>query len=88
MMKLYDFSLLTRSEQTDLLYREGFYIGKRVRNSHTVVLYQVEGFYVEVVFKKYRCTIHSIHAFSSAAGIDPYLETIDVKDLVSCLNSI
>ena len=87
-MKLYDFSLLTRSEQTDLLYTEGIYIGKRILNKHTVVLYQVEGFYVEVIYKKYRYLIYSIYAFSSAAGIDAYLENIDVNDLVKCMNSL
>ena len=87
-MKLYDFSLLASCDQTDLLYNQGIYIGKRVLNRHKVVLYQVDGFYVEVVYKKYRYAVQSIYAFSSVAGIDAYLDDIDVKDLTKCLNSI
>lgn len=86
-MKLYDFSLLTRSEQTDLLYKEGIYVGKRLLNGHIVLLYQVDGFYVEVIYKKYRCSISSVYAFSSIAGIDAYLENIDIKDLVRCIKT-
>ena len=87
-MKLCDFSLLDRCRQTDLLYEQGIYVGKRVVNQHIVVLYQVGSFYVEVIYKKYRCTIHSLYAFSSAAGIDAYLGDINVDDLVKCTNSI
>ncbi len=87
-MKLCDFSVLTRCEQIDLLYRKGVYIGKRKQNNYAVLLYQVDAFYVEVIYIKYRHFIHRIHAFSSTIGLDAYLDKIDVEDLVNCRKSI
>lgn len=83
-MMLYDFSLLDQQEQIDLLYKEGSYIGKRRQSSYTLVLYQLDGFYVEVIYRKYRRFVYRIHAFNSVSGIEPYLQHIDVQELVKC----
>jgi hypothetical protein len=87
-MTLYDFSLLTRSEQIDVLYRHGVYIGKSKKTVHTIVLYQIDTFYIEIIYKKYRCFVDRVHAFNSTAGLDAYLEDIDVEELVKCRDRI
>ena len=77
-MKLFDFGLLSDSEKIEVLYNQGVYIGKRKQGELYHVLYQVDSFYVEVIYKKYRLYIDRIHSFSSTAQLDPYLEQMEM----------
>jgi hypothetical protein len=81
-MTLFDFQVLPQPEQIDFLYREGVYIGKRRQDTYTLVLYQVEGFYVEIWYLHYRKWIERLYCFRSTALLDPYLELINVEHLV------
>jgi hypothetical protein len=81
-MKLFDFKLLDDAEQIDLVYRQGVYIGKRKKGERHVLLYQVEGFYVELYYKKYRHSVTAIKSSASTAFLDPYLAQIEVLDWV------
>lgn len=82
-MTLFDFNLLSDNEKIELLYEQGTYVGKRKFKSGHVVLYQLESFYVELFYIKYRCYIDKIFCFSSTAFLDPYLEQIDVEILTN-----
>lgn len=81
-MTLFDFQLLPDADKIDLLYNQGVYLGKRKQNDVTILLFQVEGFYVEVFYKKYRKYVSRIYCFGSTSLLDPYLEQIDVEHLV------
>ena len=81
-MTLYDFQLLPDQEQIAVLYECGVYIGKRKDAFSVVLLYQLESFYVEVYYRKYRSHIKKLHCFDSTELLDPYLEQIDVENLV------
>jgi len=81
-MNLFDFQLLPHSEKVDILYDHGVYIGKRKEKNQTVILYQLEGFYVEVFYKKYRCFVTRMHCFSSTILLEVYLEQINVEHLI------
>ena len=81
-MRLFEFQLLSDSEKTALLYKEGIYIGKQRKDDHIVLLYQFESFYAEVFYKSYRKYIDHINCFETAALLDPYLEDIDVEQWV------
>jgi hypothetical protein len=81
-MTLYEFKLLPDQEQLDVLYNHGVYIGKQKQKSETIVLYQLESFYVEVYYIKYRCYVRRLHCFHSTLLLDPYLESIHVEHLV------
>jgi len=81
-MKLHDFTLLQDKEKITLLYEHGVYIGKRRSGDASILLYQLEGFYAEVYYKKYRKHIDRISCFSGTARLDPYLEEINVEHLV------
>jgi hypothetical protein len=81
-MNLFDFQLLPRAEQLDLLYIDGVYIGKQ-KEEHTIkLLYQLESFYVELTYTRHRRYVTRLYCFSSAAMLDPYLEGMDVEGLV------
>jgi hypothetical protein len=83
-MTLFEFRVLSDEDQIDLLYQEAVYIGKRKEGRATAVLYQLEGFYVEVYYQKYRRHVSRIIGFTSTIPLDPYLEQINVEDLVKC----
>lgn len=81
-MTLFDFKLLDDAAQIDLVYREGVYIGKRRIIDQHVLLYQVEGYYVELFYKKYRHSVVAIKSSAMTEILDPYLEQIEVVDWV------
>jgi hypothetical protein len=81
-MTFHDFQLLPEQEQIDSLYQYGVYIGKRKEAFSIIVLYQFESFYVEVYYRKYRSYVKNLHCFESTELLDPYLEQIDVENLV------
>jgi hypothetical protein len=82
-MTLFEFQLLSLSDQARMLHEEGVYIGKRKEGNVTMLLYQLESFYVEVFYSKYRRYIEKIRSSGSTAMLDPYLGQIDVEYLVS-----
>jgi len=79
---MYDFQLLPEQHQIEILYHSGVYIGKRKERFSIIILYQLESFYVEVVYRKYRSHIKHLHCFESTELLDPYLAQIDVENLV------
>jgi hypothetical protein len=81
-MTLYEYHLLTEAEQVDLLYQEGIYLGKRKFSDLSIVLYQLDDFYVEVYYDKYRYLINQVKYFHSTDLLQPYLEQIDVEELI------
>jgi len=82
-MKLFEFRLLSDEEQLELLYTEGVYIGKRKENGKTILLYQLDSFYVEVFYKKYRYFVGEVRCTDSTSCLEPYLDQINIELPVS-----
>ena len=78
-MTLVEFKQLTEHEQIELLYQDGTYIGKQKRGHKTVLLYQLDGFYIEIYYWTHRRHIDHFHYFSSTKHLDPYLEQIKIE---------
>ena len=83
-MTPYEFTMLGETEKVDLIYSDGIYVGKRKKNLITIVLYQIDSFYAEVFYRKYRYSVSRIRCFTSTLPLDPYLEQIDVEELIKC----
>ena len=81
-----EFRLLCNNEQTDLIHKQGVYIGKRKENEKTIVLYQLDYFYVEIYYRQYRQYIIHLHCFESTEPLDPYLQQIDVEEVIRCMS--
>ena len=81
-MTVVEFEAIEVSRQVGILYRHGVYIGKQKRSGHVVLLYQLDHFYVEVIYSRYRRHISSLRCTNSISILDPYLEQIDVEQLV------
>ena len=78
-MKMHDFQLLPQQDQIEILYQGGVYIGKQRQAFSIILLYQLEGFYVEVFYRKYRSHVKHLHCFDSTEALEPYLEQINVE---------
>jgi hypothetical protein len=81
-MTMPEFYILSYNEKIDLLYKEGVYIGKQKERHLTKVLYQLDSFYVEIYYKKYRQFINQVKCFTGTDRLDPYLLQIDVEDII------
>jgi hypothetical protein len=82
-MKLSDFEWLSKGEQITVLYREGVYIGKKKIGQYTGLMFQLESFYVEIIYADYRKVIFKIRCSDYTTILEPYLEQIDVEYLVT-----
>lgn len=82
-MTMYEFRILSDQEQLDVIHSKGVYIGKRKAKELVSVLYQVDSFYVELFYRKYRYFISHSRCSSSVAIAEPYLDQIDLAELVN-----
>jgi hypothetical protein len=58
--------------------RGATYIDGRNDGDYMVLLYQLDGFYIEVYFDQKGCFISSFRAFEEVSQLDPYLKTIKI----------
>ncbi len=77
-----EFRLLPQAEQLDLLYTMGVFIGKRKQDNISILLFQLDSFYAEVHYQKHRCFASYILCSRSTDLLEPYLEQIELEDLV------
>jgi hypothetical protein len=80
-MKLCEYESLPEAEQLELIQKDGVYIGKLREKQFSILLYQIEDFYVEVIYRKHRCYILSIRCFRSTILLEPYLQQVDIEPL-------
>ena len=71
-----EFERLSENRQVDILYHDGVYIGKQKGFCSTLLLFQLESFYVEIRYSNYRRTIKGIHCSGSTMILEPYLDQI------------
>ena len=77
-MTLETFLTLTEEEQLTLLTEEGIYIGKRTDRNLLSILYQLDRFYVEILYREYRRHIWVINCTNSSSILDPYFDQVEL----------
>jgi len=80
-MTLYEFKLLNEDEQASMLWDIGVFLIERQDQIFRYVLYQIDGFYVEVWYHKDLNAIQSLKSFSSTRQLEPYLSKIKINML-------
>ena len=77
-MTLLHFQLLNRKNQMKIIWEEGALIGTRSTIFYAIELYQVDGFYVEIFYKKEEQEFALLRSFDSTDRLTPYLNQIRV----------
>ena len=78
-MNFYDFLQLDETEQVEVLWYNGEQIGRRREGEYLILLYQVEGFYVEVFYHSKLREIKRYLSFECTDRLEPYIESIDIS---------
>jgi len=79
-MTLYQFNMLNEFEQAEAVW-SGTHIGERQDDEHSILLYQINSFYVEVYYHQEDNAIRRMRSFSSTDQLAPYLGQIDIGKL-------
>lgn len=72
MLELYAFNCLEENEQFKYLWNTGTFITSRTENKHTVALYDLHYFYVEVKYDAVSNHIDGIRSSKTLDLIEPY----------------
>lgn len=81
-MTLVEFIILPKEDQIDLVYKHGVYIGKIKSEEITVLLYQLDAFYIQLCYLQYRVSIDNIQCYETTDVLEPYLEQIQFEYFV------
>jgi hypothetical protein len=76
-MTIYEFIALNEIRQQEAV-NEGVYIGDRKDYEHTILLYQVDTFYVEVYYLKKKHKLKRFVPFTTMDLLEPYLDQIEL----------
>jgi len=80
-MTLDDFKFLDEKKQTEVLLDQGVLLSDRIYKNFTILLYQVEKFYVEVYYNTTYKVLQGMRCFEDDEALQPYLESIDISSL-------
>jgi hypothetical protein len=83
-MRMKDFRILQLDEQMDIIEKKGIFLDHRTCESYSVVLFQIDGFYVELFFHVIKLIYKKIRIFEDTTLLDPYINTIDITELCDC----
>ena len=76
-----EYKALRHEEQTSLLCKTGVSIAERKVGPYLIVLFQVDGFYVEVFYDKSSYQMIKLMSFYNTTLLEPYLSDIDITGL-------
>ena len=80
-MTLQQFAALNLDQQIKAVRDASVYLCKRRRGDVTYFLYQMNAFYVEVLYSHHTNKITTLFTFQSTLLLEPYLQEMHVKHL-------
>jgi len=80
-MDIYQFIELPAEEQVNTIW-QGTFVGNRNYKGFNVVLYSVGNFFVEVFYDQTENAISQIRPFRSRTRLMPYVNSIDLNELM------
>lgn len=84
-MKLQQFRSAPQEVQEKLVKRNGVFLMERKSLGVSVLLFQLDGFYVEVFYNTQRGVVSFVKSFEDMDGIEAYLGRIDISDVMARL---
>lgn len=80
-MTLLYFRNLTKKQKKAIVLRQGTFLSEKDYGLFRTMLYQVDGFYVEVYFTQFGKEPFWYRSFESTKNLYPYLQQIDLSGL-------
>lgn len=84
-MTLQQFRAASCKMQEKLVKRKGVFLMERKSLGVSVLLFQLDGFYIEVFYNTATATVSFIKSFNDMDGIEAYLVNIDISELLAIL---
>lgn len=81
-MTLHHFNALNQEKQRRWVLQRGVYLCSRTSHDFTVLLFQLDHFYIEVYFYTATNTVFLIKSFDHTDPLHPYLDAIDIAPLL------
>ncbi|WP_336516914.1 hypothetical protein [Pollutibacter soli] len=78
-MKLQDYLKLSLVQQELVMWCLGVTVSFRSDSFYVYQLFQVESFYVELIYRKISRSIETIFPFEDTKYLDPYLEDMVIR---------
>lgn len=88
-MHISAFQLLSRNEQIEEIYNNGIYIGKLISKfqSHKMVFYQLNDFYIRISYESYRKKIGRIMVSDDVFFIEQLLPSISIEEILNFITT-
>jgi hypothetical protein len=83
LMTLFEFKLLAEDEQIEVIWESGHFVADRYEHDCSVLLYQVDSFYVEVFYVVWLNRFEILRSFTNTEQLSPYLDEIDISSLIN-----
>ncbi|MEI6948788.1 hypothetical protein V9K67_16475 [Paraflavisolibacter sp. H34] len=80
-MDLNHFHALSQEGQKETVLKRAVFLSERKTDYFTIMLYQLDGFYIEVFTQKSDHSIVWIKSFTSTESLTPYLSQINLSNL-------
>lgn len=87
-MTLHGFTTLSEDEQIDCTLENGVLTAFLETNNYIVILYQLDGFYVEAYCNRRTTHIERLRSFHSPEQLEPYLAAVDLSELFGACSGI
>ena len=80
-MEINEFRRLDDDDQAQTVWEYGEHIATRISTLHTITLWQIEGFYVEIYYNQPAQKIEKLRSFCTTILLTPYLKQIDITSV-------
>jgi hypothetical protein len=82
-MTLGEYKQLSKREQAIVLCERGVFLDLKHNADCNIILYQIDGFYVEVFYHHEGNVVKRLRSFKSTGKLRPYLEKMDIASLLA-----
>jgi len=86
-MRVDTFNRLTGVLQREVIKKSGVFLSVLKQDEKDFVLYQLDNFYVEVVFQHDNYRQMSFVGFDRSEELEKYLDQIDITEIRECLGN-
>lgn len=81
MTAMEEFRFLSFEKKCDIVTFEANYLCSRTEGAYKVFLYEVRGYFIEVLFSREENKVRGFNAFNELDRLNPYLDSISIAEV-------